>query len=365
MAKVKLGDVARECRATWKGDRTNVPIVGLEHLIPQEIRFTDHSTDSEGTFNKKFTAGQVLFGRRRAYQQKAAVAEFDGICSGDITVLEVIPGKMLPELLPYIIQNPRFFDFAVQGSAGSLSPRVKWEHICNYEFELQGIAEQRALSEKLWAAYRLKEAYKRLLTATDEMVKAQFIEMFGDKPRTGQLRDWVNLNIDKVKKLYSPEDEIEYIDISSVNGSTNSVESTTTYKLQDAPSRAQQCIKLGDILLSTVRPNLKNIAINQIDKPNLVASTGFCVLRPKSGYSQIILSTITSDAFTQAMIDVAKGSNYPAFHDYDALNYPIYNPSDEELSLATKIQEQAEKSKGELRKAIEAIDGVIKSLING
>lgn len=191
MAKVKLGDVARECRATWKGDRTNVPIVGLEHLVPQEIRFTEYATDPESTFNKKFTAGQVLFGRRRAYQQKAAIAEFDGICSGDITVLEVIPGKMLPELLPYIIQNPRFFDYAVQGSAGSLSPRVKWEHICNYEFELPSIEEQRELADKLWAAYRLKEAYKKLLVATDEMVKSQFIEMQANSNCTNVLGDFI------------------------------------------------------------------------------------------------------------------------------------------------------------------------------
>ena len=180
---VKLGDVAHECRLTWGGDQTNVPVVGLEHLIPGEIKLSSWDSNIEHTFSKKFTKGQVLLGRRRVYLKKAVVAPCDGICSGDITVIEST-GKILPELLPFVIQNDRFFDFAMQGSAGSLSPRVKWEHLKNYEFPLPTLSEQKVLADKLWAAYRLKESYKKLLSATDEMVKSQFIEMFkGDFPK--------------------------------------------------------------------------------------------------------------------------------------------------------------------------------------
>ena len=175
---VKLGDVAHECRLTWSGEQTNIPIVGLEHLIPCEIELSSWDSNIEHTFSKKFTKGQVLLGRRRVYLKKAVVAPCDGICSGDITVIEST-GGILPELLPFVIQNDRFFDYAMQGSAGSLSPRVKWEHLKNYEFSLPPLAEQKIIAEKLWAAYRLKESYKKLLAATEEMVKSQFIEMFG------------------------------------------------------------------------------------------------------------------------------------------------------------------------------------------
>ena len=175
---MKLEEFARESRATHKGDKSGVPIVGLEHLIPQEIKFSGYDVDTENTFTKTFKKGQILFGRRRAYLKKAAIADFDGICSGDITVIEAIPGKVDPLLLPFIIQNDKFFDYAVSRSAGGLSPRVKWEHLKDYEFDLPPIEEQRILADKLWAAYRLKESYKKLLTATQEMVKSQFIEMF-------------------------------------------------------------------------------------------------------------------------------------------------------------------------------------------
>ena len=96
---MKLKDVVREVRSTHKGDITNIPIVGLEHITPYEITFEKYLMDSESTFTKLFKKGQVLFGRRRAYQHKAAIAHMDGICSGDIMVLEAIPGKIDSNLL--------------------------------------------------------------------------------------------------------------------------------------------------------------------------------------------------------------------------------------------------------------------------
>ena len=177
MSRVKLGDVAREHKETVKGDKSNYPIVGLEHLIPENIRLTQWDLNKENTFTKIFRKGCVLFGRRRAYLKKAVYADFDGICSGDITVIEAIPEKILPELLPFVIQNDDLFDYAVGKSAGSLSPRVKWEHLKNYEFELPDMERQHELAKMLWSIVETKESYERLMAATDELVKSQFIEL--------------------------------------------------------------------------------------------------------------------------------------------------------------------------------------------
>lgn len=173
---VKLGEVAKERRESIKTDKANKPIVGLEHLIPQQVQLTEWSNDADNTFTKLFHKGDVLFGRRRAYLKKASLAPFDGICSGDITVIAPIENKIAPELLPFIIQNDAFFDYAVEKSAGSLSPRVKWEHLKNYEFELPGLDEQRKLAKILWAAEETKQTYKKLLQKTDDLVKAKFEE---------------------------------------------------------------------------------------------------------------------------------------------------------------------------------------------
>ena len=347
---VKLGDVAHECRLTWSGGQTDIPIVGLEHLVPGEIELSSWDSNIEHTFSKKFLKGQVLLGRRRVYLKKAVVAPCDGICSGDITVIEST-GGILPELLPFVIQNDRFFDYAMQGSAGSLSPRVKWEHLKNYEFSLPPLAEQKVLADKLWAAYRLKESYKKLLATTEKMVKSQFIEMFKGKQTDGKIADLVDTDIKSVKKSFNKDDSIEYIDISSVNAKSRTLNETTQYIVSSAPSRAQQCVQNGDILVSTVRPINRNVAVVDRDLTNLVASTGFCVLRPKDGYREYLLAIVTSDKYTDKMCDIASGGLYPAVNNSDVLSYDIFIPDKDFLNRVTQIYRQADKSGFDGRKS--------------
>jgi len=196
MSKVLLGDVAVEHKETCKGSKDGYPIVGLEHLVPEEITLTAWDEGSENTFTKMFRKGNVLFGRRRAYLKKAAVAPFDGICSGDITVIEAKPDHILPELLPFIIQNDALFDFAVGKSAGSLSPRVKWEHLKNFEFELPDMDKQKELAALLWAMDDTKKSYQKLIAATDELVKSQFMEQFG--PAAATEKGWPQFPVSKV-----------------------------------------------------------------------------------------------------------------------------------------------------------------------
>ena len=361
---MRLNEIARESKSTFKGDKTDLPIVGLEHLIPGELTLTEYDVNTKNTFTKFFRKGQVLFGRRRAYLKKASLAEFDGVCSGDIIVIEPIEGKVYPDLLPFIIQNDRFFAYAVSKSAGGLSPRVKWQDIADYELSLPSLSAQRELSKKLWAAYRLKESYKKLLLATRDMVKSQFIEMFGNHQRIATISDFVDLEILNVKKKYSKGDKILYIDISSIDGNSNQVKSTTEYIVGKEPSRAQQCVQKGDILVSTVRPNKRNIAVIGIENKNLVASTGFCILRSKKGYQEYLLSVVKSDEYTNAMIEKAYGGVYPAVNNSDILSFAVPMPSEYELKRFSDIYIQADKSEFELKKSIEAIDAVIKSLIN-
>ena len=213
MSKVLLGDVAVEHKETCKGSKDGYPIVGLEHLVPEEITLTAWDEGNENTFTKMFRKGNVLFGRRRAYLKKAAVAPFDGICSGDITVIEAKPDRILPKLLPFIIQNDELFDFAVGKSAGSLSPRVKWEHLKNFEFELPDMDKQKELAALLWAMDDTKKSYQKLISATDELVKSQFIEMFEDRTDIDKvlLKDAFDLQMGKTparaeSKLWQSED---------------------------------------------------------------------------------------------------------------------------------------------------------------
>ncbi len=161
---VTFGEVVKEVRQSSKDPVADgiERVVGLEHIEPECIHLrTWASIEEETTFIKAFQKGHVLFGRRRAYLKKAAMAEFDGICSGDITVMEA-KEDLLPELLPFLVCNDKFFDYAVQHSAGGLSPRTKFKDLANYEFLLPPKDQQAKLAELLWAADGALEKYSQL-----------------------------------------------------------------------------------------------------------------------------------------------------------------------------------------------------------
>ena len=174
---------------------------------------------------------------------------------------------------------------------------------------------------------------------------SQFIEMFRELPNNGKIEDLVDKGIASVKKSYKTSDEIEYIDISSIDNVSNIVVETTKYEASKAPSRAQQCVKNGDILVSTVRPINRNIAVVTKKLQNLVASTGFCVLRPKDGYREYLLSIVKSDAYTECMCDKASGGLYPAVNNSDVLSYGIHIPDIQLSQKISAIYQQADKSK--------------------
>jgi type I restriction enzyme M protein len=126
--------------------------VGLDDLDSGDphIRRWGKGSDVIGT-KLRFRAGDVIFGRRRAYQRKLAVAEFDGICSAHAMVVRAKPDKLLPEFLPFLMMSDRFMNRAVEISVGSLSPTINWTTLREEEFDLPPIEQQRRMAEILWA----------------------------------------------------------------------------------------------------------------------------------------------------------------------------------------------------------------------
>lgn len=165
--KVKFGDVVQLSKARCADPLAEgiERYVGLEHLEPGDLRIRAWGNVAEGTtFTNRFEPGQVLFGKRRAYQRKVAVADFSGVCSGDIYVFESKDAsELLPELLPFICQTEAFFEHAVGTSAGSLSPRTNWTSLARFEFALPSLEEQRSAVTVLQAAteycHAIEEAY--------------------------------------------------------------------------------------------------------------------------------------------------------------------------------------------------------------
>lgn len=365
---MKLGEIARESRETYSGDKTGIPIVGLEHLVSQELRFTDYDIDTDNTFAKRFHKGQILFGRRRAYLKKAAIADFDGICSGDITVIEAIPGKVDPMLLPFIIQNDRLFDYAISHSAGGLSPRVKWADLADYEFDLPSPEGQRRLADKLWAAYELKEAYKKMIAATDEMVKAQFIEMFGGCTHQKELATLCDVFIDGdwIETKDQSNEGIRLVQTGNVGQGYFKDKDDKSRYISDETFKRLNCteIKAGDILVSRLPDPIGRACIVPDNIGKAITAVDCSIIRLNAHilpeffivYTQTVLYTVQINKVVTGTTRLRISRN-----NLGKILVPV--PDMASQSKFSEIVHQAEKSKSELRQAIEKIDRVMKSLM--
>lgn len=357
---MKFENIARECRNTYKGSLAGVPIVGLEHIEPYDMLLQRWDTDVETTFTKSFKKGQILFGRRRAYQHKACVATCDGICSGDITVIEPIEGMVCPELLPFIVQNDNFFDHAIKGSNGALSPRVKWEHMANYEFTLPSLEEQRVLADKLWAAYEVKQSYLNLIDATNQMVKAKFVEMLNSVSS----KEYSIGEIAKVNTGSTPSRNV-----ASYWGGNNPWVSAqdmgskyiydTLEKVTDEGYATCKIIPAGSVLY-VCRGSIGVMSINKIDcATNQSICTATCGEKCRAEYLYYFLEQSKSN-----IKQLGVGTSFKSLNQSSFSALKIRVPAIEVQDGFIVIAEQAESSIAHLNASIEAIDKVIRSLIN-
>jgi type I restriction enzyme S subunit len=151
--RVRFGDVVENCAETCDPQEAGLErFIAMEHLEPGSLHIRSWGNVADGTtFTRRCRPGQVLFGKRRAYQRKVAVAEFEAVVSGDIYVLKPKNESLLAELLPYLCLSERFFEHAVGTSAGSLSPRTNWSSLASFEFDLPPLDQQRRIAEILWA----------------------------------------------------------------------------------------------------------------------------------------------------------------------------------------------------------------------
>ena len=181
--KVAFGDVVQLSKERSKDPEADgfERYIGLEHLEPSDLKVRSWGDLADGvTFTNVFRPGQVLFGKRRAYQRKVAVADFSGVCSGDIYALEPKGEQLLPELLPFICQSEPFYDYVISMSQGGLSPRVNWKALAKYEFALPPLEEQRRIAEVLQAASSSIETLINLKSGQDRCIEAGLKKIFSD-----------------------------------------------------------------------------------------------------------------------------------------------------------------------------------------
>lgn len=170
--------------------------IGLEHLDPGTLKVTRYGSDVAPIGEKLIMKeGDVLFGKRRAYQKKVGIAPFDGIFSAHGMVLRPKEDVIDTDFFPLFISSDYFLDAAIKISVGSLSPTINWRDLRILEFEIPPLETQRKLAKVLCSINATMESYRKLIIATEQLVKSQFIELFGriDDESSFPRKQWVEV----------------------------------------------------------------------------------------------------------------------------------------------------------------------------
>lgn len=146
--RVKFGDVVRQCKEKADPETAGLDrYIAGDHMDTDDLRLRRWGEIGSGylgpAFHMRFKPGQVLYGSRRTYLRKVAVADFEGICANTTFVLEPKnPKELLTEFLPFLMQTEAFNTFSVKNSKGSVNPYINFSDLARFEFELPPIKEQ-------------------------------------------------------------------------------------------------------------------------------------------------------------------------------------------------------------------------------
>ena len=375
---VKLSDVAEEYSIRIENPSASEFdfYIGSDCIGQYDFRIHKKSDASTITSTQKgFNSGDYLLVRRSLYgsdfRERAPRADFNGVCSADILTIREKKEIIADGFLIYVLYQKKLWDYIVANSNGGLTRRIKWKQLADYEFPLPPYQTQKTIADKLWAAYRLKESYKKLLSATDEMVKSQFIEMFSVMPTT-PVKTYVD---DSFPGEWGTEDTMEAgVKVIRTTNFTNSgklnLADVVTRSIEDRKIARKQ-IKKYDTILERSGGTADNPVgrVVLFEEDDLFLCNNFTqVLRfkdidPRFAFYSLYYFYQTNKTAIRSMGSKTTGIQNLNMSKYLEIGIP--NASDEEQKEFVAIAEQADKSKFELRKSIKAIDAVIKSLING
>lgn len=316
---VKFGDIVSNISERVEpGDTDSKIYVGLEHLDPDSIHIRRFGSPSDVKGTKlRVYKGDIIFGKRRAYQRKASIADFDGICSAHAMVLRANPEKVDPRLLPFFLHSEAFMSRAIEISEGSLSPTIKWVILEQQKFRLPPRPIQEKIAELLWKIDTLREATRRGLTRL-QVYKRSFLEkalLSSDGPMV-TLKD---LGIVIRGVGYKPEDvgygysESYYPILRSNNIQDDNLNFDNLNFVKRQRIKDSQILREGDIFIcmSNGSKELVGKAALFTDYPTPIAFGSFCAtFRPHEGdFEWLVKYLFQTESYRRQIKLLLTGSN--------------------------------------------------------
>jgi type I restriction enzyme S subunit len=381
MSRVCFGDIVRDVKINI--DRTNNPYdyyVAGDHMDTEELRILRRGKFSEPpepgpAFTRVFKPGQILYGSRRTYLKKVAVADFEGVCANTTFVLETKDDNVfLQRLLPFLMYSEKFTQFSINNSKGSTNPYILFSDLAKYDFDLPPITKQRKLADLLWALNTTREAYKKLLNLTDKLVKSRFVEMFGD-PVTNPM-GWEMKQVGEfctVTKLagfeytnyihYQSEGDVIMIKGQNVKDRKLKLNEVTYIEKAVSDNLPRSQLHIGDVVMTYIGINIGDVAL--IDDKNLYHLAPNVAKISPNNHQQldslflVNLLHYCREVFSRGATNTAKQAlNMDRIRKIKMILPP--------LSLQNRFAEfvkQADKSKFEVQRTLDELEATYKSIL--
>ena len=294
--RVAFGDIAESIN-----DRIDNPLdagveryVGLEHLDSDSLAIRRWASPTAVTATKLlFRRGDIIFGRRRVYQRKLAVADFDGICSAHALVLRAKSSVVLPEFLPFFMQSDSFMKRAEAISVGSLSPTINWRTLANEEFALPPPDEQCRIAALLRSHVEARDGSSLALGRLDGLLRRFIIDAYASLRASHPLRPTTSLGVAMMGRQKAPKyclgnSPSPYMKVANIGALTLRLDKIETMDFTDAEMDRYRLVP-GDILLTEgdiVSPfNVGRPAIYRGEIENCAFQNHLIRLRPASDTS--------------------------------------------------------------------------------
>lgn len=349
---IKFGDIAKHISKRVEPSKTDLDIyVGLEHLEPGSLKIKRHGVPSDVDGQKLLVKkGQIIFGKRRAYQRKVAVADWDCICSAHAMVLEAIPDKVIPEFLPFFMQSDIFMNRAVEISEGSLSPTIKWKILAEQTFKFPDKTIQEELlvlfkksRETEILSFDLKKSSLNLYQHTREQILQKLTKL---KPIIlGDIGYTYNGLQGKVAKDFDGGNAsfIPYMNIFS----SRKVKLDELGQVSVLENETQHLVQTGDIFftVSSETPDevgMSAVLIDDYEKKPLYLNS-FCVgYRPNLEIvsPRFLSHYLRSDFFRKELRKLAQGITRYNISRVELMKCPIYLPKlSKQIEIANILDE--------------------------
>lgn len=292
MTRYRFGDLVRNCKD--KVDRDNNPyeyFVAGDHMETERPKLNMHGRFDEAdvgpAFIRLFRPGQILYGSRRTYLKKVSVPDFEGVTSNVTFVLETKDETVLPQrLLPFLLLSDRFTSYSIGKSKGSTNPYVLFSDLADFEIDLPEPKAVAEIADIMCASEQLKENYRSLLATCDDIVKSQFVEMFGDpsvNPKTFKTAGLLELGNAKNGLNYHSKDtgyKVPCLGVADF-GDLWTIEGASTLgkiSLNERPSK-EYCLEDGDIVFvrSNGNKELVGRCLAVYPGKSEVVFSGFCI----------------------------------------------------------------------------------------